>query len=363
MKRFISLTPTLLLLFLLVGCAIPSDSDFVVAAREKPVPLPAALGGGRSSERALPKRQHDGIFSVAFSPDGRYLVSGGGELDLFLWEVHTGRRVRKFKVIRDPNVSDWISRFVVAVAFSPDGKQILSGQGDRTLRLWEKETGAQIKIFRGHEHGIRSISFTPNGRFIVSGGHDHTVRVWETGREISVLRGHLNNIESLALSPDGRYIASGSIDGTVRLWDQETAVKVKTFDVNRMVEFVAFSPDGGRIISVSIDGSIGFWETKSGKQVSILEGSHQDSVWAAALSPDNRLIATGDSLGEVHVREVATGKKISLFKVSGKFVRTVAFRSLALGGRGNVVHLWEIQTGREIRTFGPVQSGSEEGAG
>ena len=118
------------------------------------------------------------------------------------------------------------------MCFSPDGKQLASGGADRTVRLWDVETGACVRTLEGHRGGVMSACFSPDGRRLASGSCDDTVRLWdaETGACVRTLEGHGNVVWSVRFSPDGRRLASGSEDKTVRLWDVETGACVRTLE-------------------------------------------------------------------------------------------------------------------------------------
>nr|VFJ48179.1 MAG: Serine/threonine protein kinase [Candidatus Kentron sp. FM]VFJ48217.1 MAG: Serine/threonine protein kinase [Candidatus Kentron sp. FM]VFK07531.1 MAG: Serine/threonine protein kinase [Candidatus Kentron sp. FM] len=139
---------------------------------------------------------------IRFAPDGRRLLSGSFDDTLKLWDATTGRAMRVF---RGHEGDVW------SVALSPDGSRALSGSSDDTLRLWDVATGREVRAFRGHRGSVRSVAFSPDGRRALSGSDDNTLRLWDaaTGREIRAFRGHESLVLSVAFSPDGRQALSG----------------------------------------------------------------------------------------------------------------------------------------------------------
>jgi FOG: WD40 repeat len=152
------------------------------------------------------------VLSVAFSPDGRYALSGSADDTLRLWDAATGREVRRF---------EGHTERVRSVAFSPDGRYALSGSDDSTVRLWDAATGREVRCFEGHTERVRSVAFSPDGRYALSGTNNKTVHLWDvaTGQEIRRFEGHTAIVNSVVFSPDGRYALSGSVDKTLRLWE------------------------------------------------------------------------------------------------------------------------------------------------
>src|SRR5688572_5069652 len=119
------------------------------------------------------------------------------------------------------------SGIVYSVAFSPDGKTLASGSGDKTIRLWEVNTGRLIRALSGHGGTVRSVAFSPDGKMIASGSEDKTIKLWQvsTGKHIRLFNGHTGNVYSVAFSPDGKTLASSSEEGNdsaLRLWDVNT---------------------------------------------------------------------------------------------------------------------------------------------
>ena len=147
---------------------------------------------------------------------------------------------------------------VFGVAFSPDGKRIVSGSWDWTVKVWDAATGQETLTLRGHTEAVNSVAFSPDGKRIVSGsGYANTpgeVKVWDaaSGQETLTLRGHTGGVTSVAFSPDSKRIISGSWDQTLKVWDASTGQETLTIKGhNGEVGSVAFSPDGKRILSGS----------------------------------------------------------------------------------------------------------------
>ena len=167
------------------------------------------------------------VSSVAFSPDGRRIVSGSTDNTLKVWDAATGQETLTLK-----GHTSW----VMSVAFSPDGRRIVSGSDDKTLKVWDAATGQETLTLKGHTEAVWSVAFSPDGRRIVSGGADKTMKVWDaaTGQETLTLKGHTGKVMSVAFSPDGRRIVSGSGDlfsgsgdNTLKIWDAATGQEPK----------------------------------------------------------------------------------------------------------------------------------------
>jgi len=182
---------------------------------------------------------------------------------------------------------------VESIAFSPDGSRIVSGSSDKTIRLWDAETGDPIgKPLEGHSSSVNSVGFSPDGSRIVSGSFDKTIRLWDaaTGDPIGKpLEGHSSRVDSVAFSPDGSRIVSGSWDKTIRLWDAETGDPIgKPLEGHSsLVNSVAFSPDGSRIVSGSDDSTIRLWDSGTGDAIGKSLEAHSGKtihLWDAELS-------------------------------------------------------------------------------
>jgi uncharacterized protein with WD repeat len=233
------------------------------------------------------KRDRGWVNSVAFSPDGKYIVSGSGDgKTISLWDTQGKPIGQPFTGHKDK---------VNSVAFSPDGKYIVSGSQDKMIRLWDTKGNPIGQPFKGHENRVILVAFSPDGKYIVSGSWDKTIRLWDTrGNPIGQpFKGHEHYVRSVAFSPDGKYIVSGSWDKTIRLWDTRGNPIGQPFKGhNNVVRSVAFSPDGKYIVSGSVDRTIRLWDTKGNPIGQPIKG-HNEAVNSVAFSPDGKYIVSG----------------------------------------------------------------------
>jgi predicted NACHT family NTPase len=240
-----------------------------------------------ATESVITLEGHSSVVTgVSFSPDGRRIVSCSYDKTLKVWDAETGQEMLTL---------EGHSSLVMSVSFSPDGRRIASGSIDNTLKVWDAETGQEMLTLEGHSSSVWSVAFSPDGKRIVSGSVDNTLKVWdaETGQEMLTLKGHSSNVSSVSFSPDGRRIVSGSVDNTLKVWDAETGQEMLTLKGHSSsVRSVSFSPDGSRIISGSDDNTLKVWDAETGLELLTLEG-HSSSVMSVSFSPDGKRIASG----------------------------------------------------------------------
>ncbi|KIJ42050.1 hypothetical protein M422DRAFT_171544, partial [Sphaerobolus stellatus SS14] len=264
---------------------------------------------------ATPFQGHTkGVTSVAFSSDGKRVVSGSYDGTIQSWDVQTGS-LTAIPCSSDKTIRIWDAHTgnLIAgpfqghrlsfrsVAFSPDGKKIVSGSDNQTIQIWDAHNGKLIAgPFQGHTHWINSVAFSPDGQKVVSGSRDKTIRIWDaqTGNLISgPFQGHSSSVNSVAFSPDGQRILSGSDDKTILIWDAQTGNPIGApFQGHTgFVSSVAFSPDGHRIASGSYDQTLRIWNAHTGKLVAGPFQGHTQHVTSVAFSRNGQMVVSGSS--------------------------------------------------------------------
>lgn len=292
------------------------------------------------------------VSSVAFSPDGNFVLTGSYDGTARLWIKSTGHEIKRFEGHLES---------VTSVAFSPDGKMVITGGWDRTARLWNIATGKEMRRFEGHLDWIKSVSFSPDGHLVLTGGADNTARVWDltTGLEIRRFSGHSNGIESCAFSPDGRFVLTGGNDGTARLWDAETGREIRRFSEHsgELIMSVVFSHDGRFILtggSEGNDGIVMMWDVEKGRLIRRFSG-HSGTVTSVTFSPNGAHVLTGGKDDTARLWDLATGGEIYCFKGHGETITSVAFspdgEMILTGNWYNTASLWQIASRKEIRRF------------
>ncbi|MCZ6691275.1 MAG: WD40 repeat domain-containing protein [Planctomycetota bacterium] len=255
------------------------------------------------------------VLSVDFSPDGKTIASGGRDWTARIWDAQTGKEIRRWE----------LDGQALAVCFSPDGKTLACGVGEpntsrgtrkhRAVLLWDTATGKEIGKLGDLTTDIRSIAFSHDGERLAAGvgrrgAEDHEIYIWKvtTGEELVAIRDLSSIVFIVAISPEGKWLAAGDGADTIHVWDAWDGKRLKKlgpFTDKSAVHALAFSPDGKWLASGHWDQKIRVWKTASWVTIDPLEG-HSSSVWSLEFSPDSRLLASGSSDGSVGIWDAQT---------------------------------------------------------
>ena len=211
----------------------------------------------QKSQKLTFEGHDDCIYAVAFSPDGRTIATASYDKLIKLWDAAMGTEIRTLK--------DHIDA-VYALAFTPDGKRLLSGAADRTIKVWDPSTGVRLYTFSEPLDGIHTIAVDPSGTKVAAGGIDKSIRIWSLGETsgelLQSLMAHEDTILKLAWSPDGRTLVSSSADRTVKLLRSTDLIETRSIASQPEWAYgVEFSPDGKQLAVGRLDGSLTLYDS------------------------------------------------------------------------------------------------------
>lgn len=342
-----------------------------------------------------------GVEDIDFTPDGNILASIGHDDKMIIWDLETGREIKKlesrhfyFDIDFSPDgtilaagnqegilLLNWrTGEDIIQLLdnsgsapfiFSRDGRMIAAACGDETIKVWDITKPKEIRTFFGHADDPQAVAFSADGKIVASGGFDDKIFLWdmESGQEITRLTGHRATVFDLVLSPDGNVLLSGGgekyvggefVEGTIRYWDATSFAGKKAQPAavapgmearqleghNANVAALAFKPGGNQLASVSEDGVGKIWDVETGREVMAFEAYRMHKTFEAVeFSPDGRYIATGG--GVLQLLDAQTGQE--LFIVNSVYnLRSVAFsprgRILAYANTDFEVPIWDVES-------------------
>ena len=296
------------------------------------------LSGTKISIDCLSPNGHTGgIRSVAFSSNGRYLASSADDKTVRIWNLESG----------ESRVLKGNGRMAYSLAYSPDGRYLASGANDSIVQFWDLES-EECRILEGHaSHSwVNSVAFSADGKSLASGSSDRTVRIWNLENDISYrLESHIDQVNSVAFSSDGKHIASGSSDRTVRIWNLESGEYRVLEGHTGIINSIAYSPDSTHLSIVADDKTVRIWDLESG-EYRVLQG-HTGRINSIAYSPDARFLASGADDKMVRIWNLESEECRVLQGHTGS-VNSIAYspdgRHLASGADDRTIRIWDLES-------------------
>ena len=287
------------------------------------------------------------VRSVAISPDSQTIASGSDDNTIKVWHLTSGNLIHTLTwqsgVFQLHREATWFT----SVAISPDGQTLASGCLDKSLKLWNWNSGKLIRNLKGHSDSVNAIAISGNGQTLVSGSRDNTIKVWNltTGQQISTLRGHANSVLAVAIAPDGKTLASGSRDNTIKLWNLLDGKLLRTFTGHLdQVRAVAFSPDGSTLASASNDRTIQLLHLGSGTIIRTFNG-HSDFVTSVAISPNASTLISASSDKTIKLWHLESGQLIDTLTEHSEAIHCVTISSdgktLASSSDDGMIKIWQ----------------------
>ena len=357
----------------LSAVAFRADSRHLVSAGSDQTVKLWKIENGAGKEAQTYRGHRDWVTSVAFSKDGYYVVSSGVDRLIKIWEI-TSKEI--------PLLAEHAG-FVGAVAFSPDGKLIATGASDTTIKVWDRDTGLERATLNGHTDGIHCLMFAPDGKTLVSSSEDRSIRVWDvgSGKQWPRVPGQQHSFTAMTgpvnyfvVAPDGKKLLtfeSREEIASTLLSAFELATGTELFAVNdRAVYSMAFSADGKWAATGALDGSVRVFDLE--KKGALLPGGHWFlyekgvAMGDLALTPDGSKLLAGSAAGEVKICLVAKRETLKTIKAHSGEVRICQVstdgKRFVTVGTDDVIKLWDLASGTELRSWNMRGPGQEGGA-
>jgi WD40 repeat protein len=338
----------------------------------------------QEAKLVLPVGHTSPVTSVAYSPNGKYLVTASWDNTAKIWQASDGRLLSDLKGHTES---------LVSASFSPDGKYIVTASKDSTARLWLAANGRLLRELKGHKHWLNNATFSPNGKYVITASQDHTAIIWlvatglpvvelrhtnevataqfsldgnyvvtaswdstakiwlaATGRLHKTLRGHTDFINTATYSPDGKAIVTASNDRTAKIWNAETGTMIAELEGHsNYVNGAQFSPDGAYIVTAAMDHTAAIWQALDGKLLHRLQG-HADAVISARFGPDGTTIATTSKDGTAKIWRTSDGRLLATLKGHTDAVSSIAFspdnKYLSTSSWDETAKIWNAPDGR-----------------
>lgn len=285
------------------------------------------------------------VNDLIVSPDSRLLMSASADKTIKVWDLQTGELLKTLT---------GATSFVNALTITLDGSFLIGASADKTIRVWDLQTGELTNTLRGHTSFVDDIVMSPDGQILVSTGADKTIRIWhlETGEMLHVLQGHSGFVNALSISTDGKTLVSGSADSSLKVWNLKTGEQIYSLmGHTSFVNALVISPNGKTLASGGADTTIKIWDLQTGKELKTLRG-HTGFINDLAISPDGEILVSAGADTSIRVWELKTGNEIYIFNNHSNYVNSVEISqdgtTLTSSSADKTIKFWDLMMGKEL---------------
>ncbi|MFW6357854.1 MAG: protein kinase domain-containing protein [Chroococcales cyanobacterium] len=280
------------------------------------------------------------VNTIIISPDGKTLISGSADKTIKIWDIATGQELHTLT---------GHSSFINALAISPDGKTLISGSADKTIKIWDIATGKELHTLTGHKGFINTLFISKDGQLLASGDANKTIKIWDiiTGQEQHTLTEHSSSINALVINHDNQTLFSASADKTIKIWNILTGEELSTLSGhNGYINSLVITPDGQTLISASADKTIKIWDITTTQVINTLTG-HSSYVNDLAITVDGQRLISGSADKTIKMWDLATGKLLRTFVGYEHHIDYLAISPngnvMATGSGSATIEIWQVQ--------------------
>ncbi|MCL6589859.1 MAG: hypothetical protein K6U80_07900 [Firmicutes bacterium] len=287
---------------------------------------------------------HAGIVNtLVITSDSQYIISGAADRSIKVWDLESGMELFTLKGHTGP---------IKALVVTADGRRVVSGATDKTIKVWDLETKSELRCFEKHLGPVNALVILRDNRRVISGSTDKTIRIWdiESGLELEVLQGHTSSVTALAISPDGQYLVSASADNTFKVWNIERKIELRTIKgLSDSVYALQFLPDGKRFIATAWDKTVKIWDLETGRELQAINSQNGQEIYSLTVLSDGKRALSATLDHNLKLWDMETGQEIKTLPGHAGLITTLQIlpdnRKVISGSYDKTLKIWNLESG------------------